>query len=116
MILPESKAEALAALRAILVEQQFGEAGDAVLIERLSGPEVSVLAFCDGESAHHAGGAGPQTCDGRRPRAEYGRHGAFAPSPLATPALIEQVEREVLLPAVRAGCARRRMWACSMPG
>ncbi len=38
VILPESKAEALAALRAILVERQFGEAGDAVLIEeRLSG-------------------------------------------------------------------------------
>ncbi len=28
VILPESKAEALAALRAILVEQQFGEYGD----------------------------------------------------------------------------------------
>ncbi len=85
VILPESKAEALRC-------GQFWSNGSLAKCRRrrvdrgaFVRPEVSVLAFCDGESAHHAGGAGPQTRDGRRPRAEYGGMGAFAPSPLATP-------------------------------
>ncbi len=108
VILPESKAEALAALRAILVDRQFGEAGDAVLIEeRLSGPEVSVLAFCDGESVRIMPAAQDhkRVMDGDR-GPNTGGMGAFAPSSLATPALLEQAEREVLLPAVRGLAAR----------
>jgi phosphoribosylamine--glycine ligase len=41
--------EARAAVRLCLTERAFGEAGDTVLIEEfLSGPEVSLLALCDG--------------------------------------------------------------------
>lgn len=102
VILPQSKGEAEAVLHDILVERQFGAAGDAVLIEeRLAGPEVSVLAFCDGRSVRlmpaaqdHKrlldGDQGPNT----------GGMGAYAPAPLATPKLLEVVEREVLLPAL----------------
>jgi phosphoribosylamine--glycine ligase/phosphoribosylformylglycinamidine cyclo-ligase len=49
VIVPESLAEAEAALQAMLVRGEFGAAGqDVVIEERLSGEEVSLLAFCDG--------------------------------------------------------------------
>ncbi len=42
--------EAFEALRRILVESEFGEAGTQVIIEeRLNGTEASLLAFCDGQ-------------------------------------------------------------------
>jgi len=42
--------EAERAIVACLIEHTFGEGGDRLLIEqRLSGPEVSMLALCDGE-------------------------------------------------------------------
>ena len=46
----DSAAEAEQAIRACLVDHEFGASGTRILIEqRLSGPEVSVLALCDGE-------------------------------------------------------------------
>jgi phosphoribosylamine---glycine ligase len=45
-----SVTEAHVAVQACLVEGRFGEAGRRLLVEeRMSGPEVSVLALCDGE-------------------------------------------------------------------
>ena len=45
-----SAAEAEQAVRICLIERRFGESGSRVLIEeRISGPEVSMLALCDGE-------------------------------------------------------------------
>ncbi|MBN1639825.1 MAG: phosphoribosylamine--glycine ligase [Anaerolineae bacterium] len=95
-------AEAEAALHAAMVERAFGDAGSEVLIEeRLTGQEASVLAFCDGRTAvpmvaaqdHKAaydGDRGPNT----------GGMGCYAPAPLVTPQLIEQVTRQVLQPAL----------------
>jgi phosphoribosylamine--glycine ligase len=41
------------AVRALMIEQQLGDAGLHIVIEKvLHGEEVSVLAFCDGEQAH----------------------------------------------------------------
>ncbi|NIR40467.1 MAG: phosphoribosylamine--glycine ligase, partial [Actinobacteria bacterium] len=49
VIVADTVDEAEAAIREILVEGRFGAAGQAVVLEeRLRGPEVSVLAFCDG--------------------------------------------------------------------
>jgi len=102
VVLPESRDEALVVLREMLVERSYGEASATVLVEeRLTGPEVSVLAFCDGKhlalmppAQDHkrllTGDGGPNT----------GGMGAFAPSPLATPAFLEEVERTVLRPAI----------------
>ena len=97
-----SRAEAAAAVRAMLGDRAFGEAGATVVIEAfLEGEEISVLAVTDGRdvellpvSQDHKrlleGDAGPNT----------GGMGAYSPVAVATPALLERVRREVLGPAL----------------
>ncbi len=102
--------EALEAIDQIMVRRIFGQAGDRLLIEeRLDGREISVLAITDGrtiiplESSQDYKRAfdhdeGPNT----------GGMGAFSPTPMMTPDLMEQVEREVLVPAIHALKRARR--------
>jgi phosphoribosylamine---glycine ligase len=94
--------EALAAINRIMRKKEFGDAGSRVVIEEiLTGPECSVMALVDHrtiyvlESAqdHKAvndGDTGPMT----------GGMGAYSPTPVLTPALLTQIERDVLIPAV----------------
>lgn len=52
VLICETVGEAQNAVRTILDDGAFGEAGNNVIIEeRLTGPEVSLLAFCDGMSS-----------------------------------------------------------------
>ena len=107
VLLPQSRGESVAQLRAMMVERRFGDAGATVLVEeRLHGPELSVLAFCDGGELRLMPAAqdhkrlldtdrGPNT----------GGMGAFAPSPLANPAMLEEVERTILRPTLAAMAA-----------
>ncbi|MEZ4864159.1 MAG: phosphoribosylamine--glycine ligase [Caldilineaceae bacterium] len=106
VILPETMEEAAAVVQDILLNGRFGAAGNTVLLEeRLSGPELSILALCDGKdfmvlppAQDHKrlldGDHGPNT----------GGMGAFAPSPLATPALLAEIEETILRPTL-AGMA-----------
>jgi phosphoribosylamine--glycine ligase len=102
VVLPQSKEEIKETLHAMLVAHRFGEASRMVLVEeRLRGPELSVLAFCDGKTLRLM----PPAQDHKRLRdgdhgPNTGGMGAFAPSPLATPELLAQVERTILQPAV----------------
>jgi phosphoribosylamine--glycine ligase len=105
VIVPDDPNEAVAALRAMLVEGRFGSAGHEVVIEeRLEGREVSVLAFCDGERLAlmpvaqdhkrvYDGDQGPNT----------GGMGAFAPA-LLDEALLETITVTILQPTL-AGLA-----------
>ncbi len=102
VILPDTMEEAREALMSILVEGAFGEAGDEVVIEeRLEGPEVSLMAFSDGQTVlpmlpaqdHKRlldGDAGPNT----------GGMGAYAPASIFTVQMVEQAVEQVLKPAV----------------
>ncbi|HMB24801.1 MAG TPA: phosphoribosylamine--glycine ligase, partial [Anaerolineales bacterium] len=103
VILPASLESAGATLRSILVEKAFGEAGNEVIIEeRLTGQEVSLMAFTDGETIvpmppaqdHKRlldGDCGPNT----------GGMGAYAPAPIFTADLMNEAMEKVLKPAVR---------------
>jgi phosphoribosylamine--glycine ligase len=104
VILPSTMEEAVKAVDDIMVRKVFGDAGNTVVLEeRLSGPEVSVLAITDGRSIlvlppcqdHKRlgdGDTGPNT----------GGMGAFCPSGTIDSTLMSKVEREVLVPVVDA--------------
>ena len=65
VVLPETYDEALTNLKEIMINKQFGNAGDTVIIEeRLIGEEVSVFAFCNGSEAFLM----PQAQDYKRSR------------------------------------------------
>ncbi len=96
--------QARRAVDACLGRRIFGDAGTTILIEDLlEGPEVSVLALCDGKSfwildpaQDHKrvgeGDTGPNT----------GGMGAFSPTVTATAELMRVVERDVFVPTIDA--------------
>ncbi len=111
VIVCSNREEALSAIDRIMVREEFGRtAGRQVVIEkRLDGEELSIQALVSGRTiiplpptqdhkAVNDGDTGPNT----------GGMGAYSPAPLATPELLEQVDREVLVPTVHA-MKRKRM-------
>ena len=96
--------EAKAAVRDMMEDKKFGDSGSTVVIEAcMTGPEVTVLAFCDGKhlvpmpsSQDHKraydGNQGPNT----------GGMGAFSPSPHYTPEVARRCMEEIFLPTVTA--------------
>ncbi len=103
-------AEAEAALRAMLVEKAHGAAGAKVVVEeRLEGPEASCIAFTDGERVRMLAAAQDhkRIFDGDR-GPNTGGMGAFSPTPNVGPELLADIERAVLVPAVREMARRGR--------
>ena len=104
VIVAQTVEEAEDAVRAMMADKRFGEAGTRLVIEAcMTGPEVTVLAFCDGEhvvpmpsSQDHKrafnGNKGPNT----------GGMGAISPSPNYTPEVAERCMKEIFLPTVAA--------------
>lgn len=104
VIVADDAEEAKSAIRSIMGDRVFGKSGERILIEeRLSGPEVSVLAFTDGRtivpmvsSMDHKraydGNRGPNT----------GGMGVIAPNPHYTPELAEACMNTILRPTVEA--------------
>ncbi len=90
------------AVISMLEHRTFGDAGTRVMIEEcLEGEELTLMAFADGKTVapmlaaqdHKRlgeGDTGPNT----------GGMGAYAPAPLATPALRYAIMRDVLHPAI----------------
>ena len=97
-------AEALAAVDMIMCDNAFGLAGSQVVIEEfLVGEEASILAFTDGKTIVPMVAAqdhkrvydndqGPNT----------GGMGAYAPAPIITSTVSEQVMKKILQPTVNA--------------
>jgi phosphoribosylamine--glycine ligase len=104
VVVAANKAEAEAAVRACLEDGVFGAAGATVVIEEcLTGPEVSFFALCDGQRALALGSAQDHKRaydDDRGPNT--GGMGAFAPSPLMTPALQSEVMSRIVAPVLAA--------------
>ncbi len=110
VIVCDTREAAHGALRQMLLEGAFGAAGAKVVIEqRLTGAELSVLAFSDGSSLAVMPPARDhkRALDGDR-GANTGGMGAFAPVPEIAPALLAEIVQTVLQPAV-AGMAAEGM-------
>jgi len=107
VIVCRSPFEARQAVREMVGERVFGEAGSRVIVEDfLEGEEASVLALCDGEhfttliaaqdhKAAYEGDTGPNT----------GGMGAYAPAPVVTPELGREIEEQVIRPTVEGMAA-----------
>ncbi|MFA7330734.1 MAG: phosphoribosylamine--glycine ligase [Candidatus Delongbacteria bacterium] len=110
VVLPASAPEARAALESMLDGSAFGAAGATVVIEeRMNGPELSVFALCDGARGWILGSARDHKRVGEGDTGpNTGGMGALAPSPLATPALLKQVRREILEPVLAGMAAEGR--------
>ena len=102
VLVTEDRAEADDAVRAYLSGEAFGQAGRRVVIEEgLTGPELSVLAVCDGHGAVPLapaqdfkrigeGDVGPNT----------GGMGAYSPVPGAGADVVDEVMDEAVLPTL----------------
>ncbi len=104
VIVCETRAEAENAVRHIMLDRAFADAGDAIVIEeRLAGPEISVLALVDGRTILVM----PPCQDHKRlldndRGPNTGGMGALCPTPLATDDIMQRIEREILIPTVDA--------------
>jgi phosphoribosylamine--glycine ligase len=101
-VIAADRAEAESAVRAAMVEGRFGAAGSRIVIEEhLTGPEVSFFVLADGERAVPIGTAQDHKRlldDDKGPNT--GGMGAFAPSPLITPALADTVMSDIVIPVI----------------
>lgn len=102
VVIASTREEAEDAVRAAMVDRQFGDAGTTLVIEEcLTGPEVSFFVLADGRRAIPLGSAQDHKRvfdDDRGPNT--GGMGAFAPSPLMTPALEAEVMRTIVQPVL----------------
>ncbi len=98
------RAEADAAVAAYLSGDAFGDAGRRVVIEQgLTGPELSVLAVCDGTTAVPLAPAQDFKRLGDRDLGpNTGGMGAYSPVPVATERLVDDLMEEAILPTLAA--------------
>ncbi len=104
VVVAQTVAEAEEAARSMMADGKFGAAGSQVVIEEcMTGPEVTVLCFVDGEhlspmppSRDHKrafdGDQGPNT----------GGMGVISPAPGYTPEIAGRCMKEIFLPTVAA--------------
>jgi phosphoribosylamine---glycine ligase len=110
VIVPETLEEAHGAVATVMEQRAFGDAGGRVVIEeRLEGPEASVFALCDGETAVPFGAARDhkRIFDGDR-GPNTGGMGAYSPTRLVPPEILEDVMARVVRPAVAGMAAEGR--------
>ena len=98
----DDPSDGILAAEKVMCDGIFGDAGDKLIVEdKLLGEEASILAFVDGRNIYvmessqdHKpigdGDTGPNT----------GGMGAYSPAPVVTEQLMNQIVREILVPAV----------------
>lgn len=98
VIICNTAQEAKTAIEDMMVKKAFGSAGDKVVIEEfMQGPEVSVLAFCDGNTILPMASAQDhkRVFDGDK-GPNTGGMGAFSPSPKYTDEIQKEVEDKII--------------------
>lgn len=110
VIIAQTRQEARDAVQSMMQDKVFGKSGDQIVIEEfLTGPEVSVLSFTDGETVvpmissmdHKRAGDGDTGLN-------TGGMGTVAPNPYYTEAVARQCMEEIFLPTIRAMKAEGR--------
>jgi len=104
VIIAQTIDEAVAAVKSIMEDKQFGESGNKIVIEEfLTGPEVSVLAFTDGHCVK------PMVSSKDHKRAydndqglNTGGMGTVSPNPYYTDALAEECMQTIFVPTIEA--------------
>lgn len=108
VVVCDTIAEAQRALRRMMVEREFGAAGERVILEeRLHGREISVLALCDGHRAVQLvpardhkpvfdGDRGPNT----------GGMGAYTHPPDVSTETLELIQQTIIRPTMEGMAAR----------
>lgn len=110
VIIAQSRDEAKQAVRSMMLDGQFGKSGSHVVIEEfLTGPEVSVLAFTDGNTVV------PMVSSMDHKRAldhdeglNTGGMGTVAPNPYYTEEIAAECMEKIFLPTIRAMNAEGR--------
>ena len=110
VIIAQTREEAKQAVISMMEEGMFGQSGSRVVIEEfLTGPEVSVLSFTDGETVVPM----VSSMDHKRARdndqgLNTGGMGTVAPNPYYTEAVAAECMEEIFLPTIRAMKAEGR--------
>ena len=110
VIIAQTREEAKQAVVSMMEEGMFGQSGSRVVIEEfLTGPEVSVLSFTDGETVV------PMVSSMDHKRAKdndeglnTGGMGTVAPNPYYTEAVAAECMEKIFLPTIRAMKAEGR--------
>lgn len=110
VIIAETREEAKQAVVSMMQDKQFGASGDNIVIEEfLTGPEVSVLSFTDGNivvpmvsSMDHKRAGDNDT------GLNTGGMGTVAPNPYYTDAVADECMEKIFLPTIRAMKAEGR--------
>ncbi|XDZ65110.1 phosphoribosylamine--glycine ligase [Alphaproteobacteria bacterium LSUCC0684] len=103
VVVADTLKEAEDAVRMMLDDAGFGDAGSAILIEeRIAGTEASLFALVDGHDAVFLGSAQDykRAYDGDK-GPNTGGMGAISPAPRLTPALQQEAWEKIVLPVVR---------------
>lgn len=104
VVIAETREQAADAVRSMMEDKIFGESGSNIVIEEfLIGPEVSVLAFCDGKTVKPM----VSSMDHKRANDDdlgpnTGGMGTVAPNPYYTADIADECMEKIFLPTVRA--------------
>ena len=104
VLICQNEQEAADGVKEIMLDKKFGASGNHVVVEEfLTGPEVSVLSFCDGKTVK------PMVSSMDHKRAldgdqglNTGGMGTVAPNPYYTPEIAQQCMDTIFLPTIRA--------------
>lgn len=104
VIIAETREDAFEAVNSIMNDKKFGDSGNNIVIEEfLTGPEVSVLSFTDGETVI------PMISSMDHKRAgdndtglNTGGMGTVAPNPYYTKDIADECMKTIFLPTIRA--------------
>ena len=110
VVIAETREAAMDAVRGMMEDKKFGASGETIVVEEfLTGPEVSVLAFTDGETLRPMVSSmdHKRALDGDR-GLNTGGMGAVAPNPYYTPAIAAECMEKIFLPTIRAMKAEGR--------